>query len=417
MRGRMKTKNIIIFGIIVVLLNFGITTYLIQKYDAMRSTQQVLEVLSSRPVMERPIADSSSIRDTQLTKPLPQFAVSRENAITNAVNLVQSSVVSVNVVKTEIVRADPFSSLFFDFWGGFFPRQYERRVESLGSGVIISEDGYIITNSHVVEGATEIKVICPDGSNFDAELIGSDTINDIAVLKINGKHLPFAKLGNSDNIIIGEWAIALGNPFGFVMKDPRPTVTVGVISAMDRNFHIQEDNKVYKKMIQTDAAINPGNSGGPLVNINGEVIGINSFIFTKSGGSLGIGFAIPINRVRGIAQEIITYGGIRPIWFGFKVQDITPAIAYSLGLETTKGVIVSYIDEGGPADKAGLKRGDIIIKINDEIVEDADDAEIAVSDLKIGEEVKLVIIRNGEENTLTLIPQEYKDKPISFFKL
>jgi serine protease Do len=413
----MKTKNIILFGIIIVLLNFGITTYLIQRYNASQSTQQVLEVLSSRPVMERPIVDSSTLKDSQQTKDLPQFGVPRENAITNAVNLVQSSVVSVNVVKTEIVRADPFGALFFDFWGGFFPRQFERQVESLGSGVIISEDGYIITNSHVVEGATEIKVICTDGSSFDAELVGHDIINDIAVLKIKGKNLPFAKLGDSDTIIIGEWAIAIGNPFGFVMKDPIPTVTVGVISAIERNFHLQADNKVYKKMIQTDAAINPGNSGGPLVNVNGEVIGINSFIFTKSGGSLGIGFAIPINRVRSIAQEIITYGGMRPIWFGFKVQDITPAIAYNLGLKDTKGVIVSYIDEGGPADEAGLKRGDIIIKINDQVVKNADDAEIAVADLKIGEEVKLVIIRNGEERTITLIPQEYKEKSSSFFKL
>jgi len=360
----MKTKNIILFGIIIILLNIGITTYLIKEYDESKSTQQVLEVLSSRPVLERPIVDSSALRDTSLAKSLPQFGVSRENAITNAVNLVQSSVVSVNVVKRETVQADPFGSLFFDFWGGFFPRQYERRVESLGSGVIISEDGYIITNSHVVEGATEIKVICADGNSFDAELIGSDSVNDIAVLKIKAKNLPFAKLGNSDDIIIGEWVIALGNPFGFVMKDPRPTVTVGVISAIDRNFHMQDDNKVYKKMIQTDAAINPGNSGGPLANINGEIIGINSFIFTKSGGSLGIGFAIPINRVKSIAQEIITYGGIRPIWFGFKVQDITPAIAHNLGLKTTKGVIVSYVEEGAPAEEAGLQRGDIIIKIN-----------------------------------------------------
>lgn len=413
----MKTKNIILFGIIIILLNIGITTYLIKEYDESKSTQQVLEVLSSRPVLERPIVDSSALRDTSLAKSLPQFGVSRENAITNAVNLVQSSVVSVNVVKRETVQADPFGSLFFDFWGGFFPRQYERRVESLGSGVIISEDGYIITNSHVVEGATEIKVICADGNSFDAELIGSDSVNDIAVLKIKAKNLPFAKLGNSDDIIIGEWVIALGNPFGFVMKDPRPTVTVGVISAIDRNFHMQDDNKVYKKMIQTDAAINPGNSGGPLANINGEIIGINSFIFTKSGGSLGIGFAIPINRVKSIAQEIITYGGIRPIWFGFKVQDITPAIAHNLGLKTTKGVIVSYVEEGAPAEEAGLQRGDIIIKINNQVVENADDAEIAVSDIRIGEEVKLEIIREKEEKTLTLIPKEYKDRSGSFFKL
>jgi len=250
-------------------------------------------------------------------------------------------------------------------------------------------------------------------------LIGSDEINDIAILKSldSDKKLPYVELGNSDEIIIGEWTIAMGNPFGFIINDAQPTVTVGVISALNRNFHTNNNNRIYKKMIQTDAAINPGNSGGPLFNINGEVIGINTFIFTKSGGNLGIGFSIPINRVKKIAKEIIQYGKIRPVWFGFRVQDISKALAYNLELKTNKGVIVSYIQKKGPAEKAGLRRGDIIIKINNQEINDANDAEVAVSDIKVGQKTHLKVIRDGKEISIHLTAEEYKNKKGTFFKL
>jgi len=227
--------------------------------------------------------------------------VSRQNAITNAVRLVEPAVVSVNVIKTELVRArSPFGFGFFDFFG--YPMQ--RQVQSIGSGVIYDAEGFIITNAHVVSGATQIKVVLPDKREFDAGIVGIDQIHDIAKLKISGNKLPVAKLGDSSDLIIGEWSIALGNPYGFLMNDSKPSVSVGVISALNRSFAPRQDRHDYKAMIQTDAAVNPGNSGGPLVNINGEVIGINTFIFSENGGNIGIGFAIPINSVKAILQAI-----------------------------------------------------------------------------------------------------------------
>jgi serine protease Do len=412
----MQKKNVVLLVLIIILLNVGITEYLINRNSAPTPNAEVLEVLSTKP--EKVILDSSKTGTERRILETQKINISRENAITQAVELVQPSVVSVNVMKTEIVRTDPFHSFFFDdFFGDFLPRQYKRNIKSLGSGVIINDEGYIITNSHVVKDATKIKVTLADGRNFDGKLVGSDDINDVAIVKISGKNLPYAMLGDSDGIIIGEWAIAMGNPFGFLIKDSRPTVTVGVISAVDRNFQISGDNRIYKKMIQTDAAINPGNSGGPLVNINSEVIGINTFIFTKSGGSLGIGFSIPVNRVKSIAREIIKYGKIRPIWFGFKVQNISPILAHSLNLKSSQGALVSYIEKGGPAEEAGLKRGDIIIKINNQEIENADDAEIAVSDIKVGDELRIEILRNGKKEIKKLPIREYKDRTGSFFKL
>lgn len=227
--------------------------------------------------------------------------ITRENAITDAVSLVEPAVVSINVIKTEVVRANPFGFGFFDFFGSM-PMQ--RQVQSIGSGVIYDPEGYIITNAHVVQGATQIKVVLPDKREFDAGIIGMDSIHDIAKLKISGNKLPYAALGNSDDLIIGEWSIALGNPYGFLMNDSKPSVSVGVISALNRSFSPREDKHIYKGMIQTDAAVNPGNSGGPLVNINGEVIGINTFIFSENGGNIGIGFAIPINTVKSILSKL-----------------------------------------------------------------------------------------------------------------
>ena len=250
--------------------------------------------------------------------------------------MIENAVVSVNVMKRQYVRSNPFfDDAFFDFFGGI----REREVQSIGSGVIFSEDGYLLTNAHVVDGATKIKVVLPDGRETDAKLIGIDTVHDIAVVKCNEKSLPMAKLGKSDDLIIGEWVIAAGNPYGYLMKDSKPSVSVGVISAINRNFVQKADGKVYKGMIQTDTAINPGNSGGPLVNINGEVIGINSFILSESGGSVGIGFAIPIDRVKKIAEELIKYGQIREAYFGFKVQDLSRMIVSYLNLDSMDGLL------------------------------------------------------------------------------
>ncbi|HPN41497.1 MAG TPA: trypsin-like peptidase domain-containing protein [Candidatus Cloacimonadota bacterium] len=226
----------------------------------------------------------------------------RHNSITAAVQAVEPAVVSVNVIKTELIRGgNPFGFSFFDFFD-FAPLQ--RQVQSIGTGIIYDPAGFIITNAHVVSGATQIKVVLPDKREFDATVVGKDDTRDIAKLKINGSRLPYARLGSSKDLIIGEWAVALGNPYGFLMNDSKPSVSVGVISAVNRSFAPRDDNRSYRNMIQTDAAINPGNSGGPLVNINGEVIGVNTFIFSENGGNIGIGFAIPIETVKEILASI-----------------------------------------------------------------------------------------------------------------
>ncbi|HPS60111.1 MAG TPA: trypsin-like peptidase domain-containing protein [Candidatus Cloacimonas sp.] len=236
------------------------------------------------------------------SQPNKASAAKRINSITEAVKAVEPAVVSINVIKTEYVRAaSPFGFGFFDFFGSI---PLLRQVESIGSGVIYDSNGYIITNAHVVSGAAQIKVILPDKREFSGTVAGIDEVHDIAKVKINGNKLPVAQLGNSNDLITGEWSIALGNPYGFLLNDSKPSVSVGVISAINRNFAARQDRREYKAMIQTDAAINQGNSGGPLVNINGEVVGINTFILSESGGNIGIGFAIPINSVKNILAKL-----------------------------------------------------------------------------------------------------------------
>lgn len=407
-------KNILITIFVMVLVNFFLTKIgFLQNSKSANGTfnQSQLEAENSKSQLMLK-DDNSRLEETEILNS------ERENAITTAIVRIQSAVVSVNVIKTQLVRRNYPGSFFFDnFFRGYGPQISKREVKSLGSGVIISKDGYVVTNHHVVEGASKIKLILSNEEEFDAELIGSDEVNDIAILKIKNpqKDIPHAKFGNSDDIIIGEWTIAMGNPFGFIIKDAHPSVTVGVVSAINRNFH--QDSKVYKRMIQTDAAINPGNSGGPLFNINGEVIGINTFIFTKSGGSLGIGFAIPINRVKEIANEIKEHGKIRPIWFGFRVQDISAYLANRLKLKTTDGVIVTQVEKGSPADRSKLKSGDLIIRINDQKIENTNEAEIAVADINVGEYISLDVIRDGKEQTIKIQAKEFKKRRNSFFKL
>lgn len=277
-------KRINLFTIILILLlNAFITMALINKYG------------NKTPETDTFVSQGTS-------QPSKASSAKRINSITEAVKAVEPAVVSINVIKTEYVRAvSPFGFGFFDFFGSI---PLLRQVESIGSGVIYDPKGYIVTNAHVVSGATQIKVILPDKREFSGTVAGIDEIHDVAKVKITGNNLPVAEMGNSNDLIIGEWSIALGNPYGFLMNDSKPSVSVGVISAVNRNFAARQDRREYKSMIQTDAAINPGNSGGPLVNINGEVVGINTFIFSENGGNIGIGFAIPINSVKTILAKI-----------------------------------------------------------------------------------------------------------------
>lgn len=338
------------------------------------------------------------------------IAANRHNAITRAVEQVSPAVVSVNVTKVRVrVQRNPYIDPFFkEFFPEFFrDRRYQQYVQSIGSGFIISNDGYILTNHHVVEDATEIIVAKYNGEEFPAKIIGSDPISDVALLKIDGENHHSVILGNSDDLIIGEWAIALGNPFGLFVKS-KPTVTVGVISATDRDFQRQQD-RVYEDMIQTDASINHGNSGGPLCNASGEVIGMNTFIYTGDTGSsgfVGIGFAIPINRIKNIIDDLRNKRQVdRDIWIGIYVANLSRFLARQLQYPSTNAVYVARIEKGSPAVDADIKLGDIITQINGhEIKSDRDAEDIILStDLKVGDELKLRIWRAGKEMNKTII--------------
>ncbi|NQT34663.1 trypsin-like peptidase domain-containing protein [bacterium] len=325
-------------------------------------------------------------------------SVSRRNAITKAVRDVSPAVVGINVIAfREFRRRSPF----FDdpFFRGLFPdRIYRQKVENLGSGFIIAPDGYILTNEHLVHQATEVVVTMTDGNKYDAGIVGYDYDSDIALLKIKGNDFPFIPFGDSDGILIGEWAIALGNPFGLFAIHSQPSVTVGVVSALDRDFDRNADARLYQDMVQTDASINRGNSGGPLVNSMGELIGMNTMIFTETGGSIGLGFAIPSNRLQDVFFELRDRGLIdRDFWIGMSIQNVNRLIAMSLHLPEVSGVIVTDVENGSPEQKAGLEATDVIIGLNDRKVHNTRDIQhiLRNSDLRVGDRLELEIIRNG----------------------
>ena len=331
---------------------------------------------------------------------------SRHTAITRAIESVEPAVASISVVQIQDVY-NPFTrDPFFDF---FFPeRSRKREVHSSGSGVVISPDGYVLTNYHVIENATEVIVTLPGGEEFEAEIIGTDYITDLALLKLNGRNFPYATLGDSYDLIIGEWVIALGNPFGLFDISKQPTATAGIISAVDMDFGPQK-GRVYKDMIQTDAAINRGNSGGPLVNSMGEVIGINTFIYTASQfteGSIGIGFAIPINLAKDIAEELKVSGKVdRSFSTGLAVERLTAEVAEYLNVPYTKGVIVVEVEAGSNAEKAGVEIGDIISAVNGQKINSSREILkiIKESDLRSGNRIKLTLYRDGKTLTKYII--------------
>lgn len=384
----MHRPNLFVLTLVILLLNAGISMALISKSNGTDK-----DGFFSKK--ERAAAND-------------QLSNNRHNAITETVQAVEPAVVSVNVIKTEIVRGGMggFGGLGFPFGDFFGGTPMQRQVQSLGSGVIYDKDGHIITNAHVVSGATQIKVVLPDAREFDAKLIGIDEASDIAILQISGKDIPLAKLGTSSDLIIGEWAVALGNPYGFLMNDTKPSVAVGVISAVKRNFGQRQDGKTYKDMIQTDAAINQGNSGGPLVNINGEVIGINTFIMSESGGSVGIGFALPIDRVKRVAKEIIAYKKIRPVNFSFKVQEITKELAGYFDVPENSGVLVTELKNDSPAYKAGLRNRDVITKVNGAAILSGNDIRLAVADILVDDEVTFVLVRDSKTLTIKYTAKE-----------
>jgi serine protease Do len=281
---------------------------------------------------------------------------------------------------------------------------YTQQLQELGSGFIISSDGYIVTNDHVAGNAKEITITMTNGDKYKADLIGTDKTTDLALLKINnkGKELPFIKLGNSDDVIIGEWVIAFGNPFGLFDVNNKPTVTVGVVSSVNMNLRAQE-GRTYRGMIQTDAAINSGNSGGPLVNSIGEVIGVNSVIYTPNQGSIGLGFAIPVNRVKAIIAGLKKSGKIeREFYTGLEIQTVDARVARYFQLESAEGVIISNVERGSPGDRAGFKPGDIIVEVNGEKVIDESSIMSIIEDAKVGDMLKMRVLRDRRTVAMSL---------------
>jgi serine protease Do len=340
---------------------------------------------------------------------------SRRNAIVEATERTSPAVVSIASKFTRQVQSYPFhSSIAREWLKQFFrvPDTQTREYSSLGSGVIIHEDGYILTNEHVVHNADVIEVTLSDGTIAEGHIVGDAPDYDLALIKIDGESHPYAPLGDSDDLLVGEWAIAIGQPFGQLLIDTQPTVTVGVISALHRDVKSGgnqrgTDEKIFKDMIQTDAAINPGNSGGPLVDSRGHVIGINTFIFsTGSGGNLGMGFAIPINRGKWVLEEIQRYGRVRQVWVGITVREVTPQFAAALELGSSRGLLVREIQLESPADKAGVKAGDLITSVNGEPIATLQEANRMIFGLKVGDTLEFEIDRRGEHESVTLKLEE-----------
>jgi len=301
---------------------------------------------------------------------------------------------------------DPYDFFGQDFFDRFFRdrapnQQREYRQIGQGSGFIISDDGYILTNNHVVGDTDVITVKTNDGREFSAKLIGTDEKSDVAVIKIDGKNLPTMPLGDSDKLEIGEWVIAIGNPFGL-----SETLTFGIVSAKGRSTVGIAD---YEDFIQTDAAINPGNSGGPLIDLEGEAIGINTAIFSSSGGSVGIGFAIPINMAKSIKDQLMKGGKVTRGQLGVMIGELTKDVADYFKLDSTKGVMVNEVLEGSPAQRAGLEVGDIILKMDGRDVEGVGPLRNRIAAITPGTKVKLLIYHNGKEQTVTVSVGELSD--------
>ena len=360
-------------------------------------------LLSATPAVASGLAPQTTVATTQL----PDFVQLVEKYGKGVVNI--STVREARVVE----GADPFgfderhAEIFrrfgfpFPFGGG--PRQEPER-RGTGSGFIISADGLILTNHHVVDGADEIKVRLTDNREFTGKVLGSDAKTDIAVVKIDAKDLPYLTMGNSDELKVGEWVAAIGSPFGL-----DNTVTSGIVSAKSRKLPSDQ----YVPFIQTDVAVNPGNSGGPLFNMKGEVVGINSQIFSTSGGFMGLSFAIPSNLAMQIKDQLVKNGKVTRGRIGVVIQSVTQDLAESFGMKTPKGAIVSQIEKDGPAAKAGLQEGDIITAVNGRAIDDSVDMPVIIGSMAPGSIAKLSIIRNNKDMTLDVKVEEAPNESAS----
>ncbi len=309
----------------------------------------------------------------------------------------------VNVYTTQVIKTPPWQNELFEneLFRRFFgfpqmPRRHPQELKrtSLGSGVIMSPDGYIVTNNHVVEDADEISVKIANNEEYPARIVGRDPKTDIALIKIDPKHdLPAAEFGDSDKLRVGDWVIAIGNPFGF-----EHTVTAGIVSAKGRYL----GGSTYENFIQTDASINPGNSGGPLFDMNGLMVGINTAIYSRSGGNVGLGFAIPVNMVKTVVEQLKETGTVSRGWLGVMIQHVTSELADQFGLDRPMGALVGEVTPDSPADKAGIEPGDIIVRFGDKEIEQMNMLPAIVAQTPVGKKVKIEVIRDGKRKKLTV---------------
>ncbi|PVZ41822.1 DegQ family serine endoprotease [Pseudomonas sp. CC120222-01a] len=338
------------------------------------------------------------VLSAQADEALPDFTTLVEQASPAVVNISTKQKLPDRVASGQMPDLEGLPPMFREFFERNMPQQprsprgdRQREAMSLGSGFIISSDGYVLTNNHVVADADEIIVRLSDRSELQAKLIGTDPRTDVALLKVEGKNLPTVKLGDSEKLKVGEWVLAIGSPFGF-----DHSVTKGIVSAKGRTL----PNDTYVPFIQTDVAINPGNSGGPLFNMKGEVVGINSQIFTRSGGFMGLSFAIPIDVAIDVSNQLKKDGKVSRGWLGVVIQEVNKDLAESFGLDKPAGALVAQVLENGPAAKGGLQVGDVILSMNGQPIVMSADLPHLVGSLKDGEKAKLEIIRNGKRQTL-----------------
>ncbi|MCF7800391.1 MAG: trypsin-like peptidase domain-containing protein [Candidatus Marinimicrobia bacterium] len=386
-----KKISVLLFTVTIAMLAFTLTLHEIRRWKFMDS----VSAADLGNQQNLPVEPAS-----QQSLPAKDINESRQTVLTRAIQKVAPAVVGITVHSIRITSS-PFAN--DPFFRMLLPEWYSQKVESLGSGFIYNPEGYVITNAHVAEGATEITVTLAGGDQYPGELVGIDRKTDVALIKIKAdRKFPTVELGNSDNILLGEWVVALGNPFGLFSESREPIATLGIISSMHMDFGIQRSGRLYQDMIQTDASINSGNSGGPLVTADGRVVGINTFIFTgggQSAGSIGISFAMPINAAVAIIEELRETGFIdRTYTTGLSIQNIDNYLAYVLNVKPNSGVIVVDVENGSPAEKAGLEVGDIVIGIDEQRVRTTSDIfnYIRERDLRRGDHVDLQVIRDGK---------------------
>jgi serine protease Do len=349
--------------------------------------------------------DLFSPSQSEESAPAPASETGQLSSLAGIARSAMPAVVNISTTQKLRRRRAPFSTPepspfgerdpFEEFFRRFGKQPPPSRQRSLGSGFIISEDGYIITNNHVVgDAAAKVTVRLSDKEEYDAKVIGTDDKTDIALIKIDAQHpLPTVPLGTSATLEVGDWVMAIGDPFGL-----EETVTVGIVSAKGRVLGAGP----YDNFIQTDASINPGNSGGPLLNLKGEVVGINTAIFSQSGGNIGIGFAIPVDLAKSILTQLKDKGKVTRGWLGVVIQEVTPELAKSFGLKESTGALVAEVTKGGPADQAGLERGDIITAFNSTLVKNARELPTLVAQMPVGEKVAVTVLRGEKEKTVTV---------------